>query len=94
MGLVESYASLIVRRHCCVFWSTLVGSLLYCPVQTRPDVAYSVGYLCRAMSRPTPELHDAALRVLAYLNRTKTIGLRYEASDRLKRANHRVPFRK
>jgi hypothetical protein len=29
MGLVESYASLIVRRHCCVFWSTLVGSLLF-----------------------------------------------------------------
>ena len=29
MGLVESYARLVVRRHCCVFWSTLVGSLLF-----------------------------------------------------------------
>ena len=33
------------------------------------------------MSRPTPELFDAALRVLAYLYRHKHIGLRYEASS-------------
>ena len=40
-----------------------------------------VGMLCRAMSRPTPALMAAALRVLGYLDRTKDIGLRYEASD-------------
>ena len=47
---------------------------------TRPDVAYAVGMLCRAMSRPTPALYKAALRVLYYLYRHRHIGLRYEPS--------------
>ena len=34
--------------------------------------------LCRAMSRPTTALMDAALRVLAYLNKHKQVGLRYQ----------------
>ena len=34
--------------------------------------------LCRAMGKPTPELYQAALRVLAYLYRTRHLGLRYE----------------
>merc|ERR1712086_43386 len=34
--------------------------------------------LCRAMSRPTPELYSDAQRVLRYLYRTRDIGLRYE----------------
>ena len=61
---------------------SIVGALLYCATNTRPDVAYAVGMLCRAMSRPTPELQAAALRVLGYLHRTKDLGLRYEASDK------------
>ena len=62
-------------------FQSLVGSLLYASVCTRPDVAYPVGILCRAMGSPTPSLFDAALRVLAYLGRHKAIGLRYEASS-------------
>jgi len=38
--------------------------------------------LCRAMSRPTPELFVAAQRVLAYLIRNRDVGLRYAASER------------
>ena len=60
-------------------YQSLVGALLYCSGNTRPDVAFAVAMLCRAMSRPTPELYDAALRVLGYLYRTKHIGLRYAA---------------
>ena len=37
-------------------YQSLVGALLYCSVNTRPDVAFSVGYLCRAMSKPTDDL--------------------------------------
>ena len=48
-------------------YKRLVGALLYCATQTRPDVAYPVSMLCRAMSWPTAALMDAALRVLAYL---------------------------
>eukprot|EP00965_Chrysotila_dentata_P031813 1060902-Pleurochrysis_carterae.AAC.1 len=45
-------------------YQSLVGALLYCSTQTRPDVAFAVGMLCRAMSCPTPELLEAARRVL------------------------------
>ena len=47
-------------------YQSLVGALLYCSTQTRPDVAFSVAMLCRAMSRPTPELYSDAQRVLRY----------------------------
>ena len=53
-------------------YKRLVGALLYCATQTRPDVAYPVSMLCRAMSWPTAALMDAALRVLAYLYKHET----------------------
>ena len=59
----------------------LVGALLYCAVNTRPDVAYSVSLLCRAMGKPTQELYEQALRVLYYLHHTAHIGLLYEADE-------------
>ena len=58
-------------------YQSLVGALLYCAVNTRPDVAYSTGMLCRCMCCPTEDLYESALRVLAYLHRHKDIGLRY-----------------
>eukprot|EP00965_Chrysotila_dentata_P073636 2432523-Pleurochrysis_carterae.AAC.1 len=45
-------------------YQSFVGALLYCSTQTRPDVAFAVGMLCRAVSCPTPELLEAARRVL------------------------------
>ena len=59
-------------------YKRLVGALLYCATQTRPDVSYPVSMLCRAMPRPTTALMDAALRVLASLNKHKQVGLRYQ----------------
>ena len=63
-------------------YQSLVGALLYCATNTRPDIAFAVGMLCRAMSCPTSELMKAAERVLAYLIRNKNVGLRYAASER------------
>ena len=63
-------------------YQSLIGSLLNCAVNTPPDVAFAVGYLCRAMGRPTPELYSAALRVLFYLHHHRHVGLRYEADSR------------
>ena len=62
-------------------YQAIVGSLLYCAVNTRPDVAYAVGYLCRAMAKPTPETYVLALRVLYYLHVHRRVGLRYSADD-------------
>ena len=47
-------------------YQSLCGALLYASTNTRPDIAFSTGMLCRAMGKPTPELYQAALRVLAY----------------------------
>ena len=63
-------------------YQSLVGALLYCAGNTRPDVSYSVSMLCRVMSRPTPDMYDEALRVLSYLYRTRELGLRYAKSDK------------
>jgi hypothetical protein len=63
-------------------YQSLVGALLYCATNTRPDIAYSVALLCRAMGKPTPELYVAAERVLRYLHRTRDLGLTYDASPR------------
>ena len=62
-------------------YQSICGALLYASTNTRPDIAFSTGLLCRAMGRPTPELYQAALRVLGYLYRNRHIGLRYTASD-------------
>ena len=63
-------------------YQSLVGALLYCATHTRPDVAYSVGMLCRCMARPTDSLLAAALRVLHYLHVTRELGLRYSRCSR------------
>ena len=60
-------------------YQSLVGSLLYAATNTRPDIAYSVSMLCRAMARPTPALFDAGLRIICYLFRHRHIGLFYES---------------
>eukprot|EP00965_Chrysotila_dentata_P118209 3906822-Pleurochrysis_carterae.AAC.1 len=53
-------------------YQSLVSALLYCSTQARPDVAYAVGMLCRAMGCPTLALLDAAHRVLSYLHHHKS----------------------
>ena len=60
-------------------YQSLVGSLLYAATNTRPDIAYAVSMLCRAMARPTPDLLDLGLRIVCYLYRHRHIGLFYES---------------
>ena len=64
-------------------YQALVGALLYCATNTRPDIAYAVAMLCRAMSCPTEELYASALRVLYYLHRTppRSWPIRYEGDE-------------
>ena len=58
-------------------YRAIVGALLYVAMLTRPDVAYAVGMLSRALECPTPDLMAAALRVLNYLYHTRKLGLRW-----------------
>ena len=62
-------------------YQSLCGALLYCATNTRPDIAYTIGMLCRVMSCPDERMWGAALRVLHYLSVHRHLGLRYMRSD-------------
>jgi hypothetical protein len=55
----------------------LVGSLRYL-VHTRPDLAYSVGYVSRFLQRPTTEYAQAVKRIVRYVAGTYDHGLYYQ----------------
>ena len=58
------------------------GSYLYLVTSTRPDLAYPVTQLCRAMSCPTPELMVEFDRIAVYLHFNPDIGITYDAAPR------------
>jgi len=57
----------------------LVGSLRYL-AHTRPDLAFSVGYVSRFMERPTTEHQQAVKRIIRYVAGTLDHGLHYPRS--------------
>ncbi|CAI7784153.1 unnamed protein product [Closterium sp. NIES-53] len=65
-------------------FQSLVGSLLYAAVQTRPDISFSVRQLARVVQNPSEEQVDAAERVVKYLNSHPSIGVQYSASRQVK----------
>ncbi|CAI5524601.1 unnamed protein product [Closterium sp. Naga37s-1] len=65
-------------------FQSLVGSLLYAAVHTRPDISFSVGQLARVVQNPSEEQMDAAERVVKYLNSHPSIGVQYPASAYVK----------
>ncbi|CAI7900556.1 unnamed protein product [Closterium sp. NIES-53] len=59
---------------------SLVGSLMYAAVNTRPDVAFATGQLARVVQCPNEEQVAAGMRVAKYLGQTQTVGLQYSAA--------------
>ena len=59
-------------------YRSLVGALLFAALTVRPDIAYAVGMLSRALNKPDARLLDEARRVLYYLVLTRDIGPRYK----------------
>jgi hypothetical protein len=62
-------------------YQRLVGSLRYL-VHTRPDLAYSVGYVSRFLQRPTTEHEQAVKRIIRYVAGTLDHGLYYPRCPR------------
>jgi Reverse transcriptase (RNA-dependent DNA polymerase) len=56
-------------------YHSLVGSLMYLAVGTRPDIAYAVGRLSTFLDCYRPEHWDATTRVLKYLKGTCSLSL-------------------
>merc|ERR1712080_750413 len=58
-------------------YSSVVGSLMYAMVCTRPDLAHAVGVVSRYMSNPGKEHWQAVKWILRYLCGTSSVGLLY-----------------
>jgi len=65
-------------------YRSMVGTLLYFAVTTRPDISFAVGVLTRYMSSPTTDHFTFAQNVLSYLHDTANLGLVYHAYDTAK----------
>lgn len=55
-----------------------IGSLMYSMVQTRPDIAFSVSFLARAMHNPTGTHLHWVRTLLRYLKGTRDLGIMYD----------------
>ena len=58
-----------------------VGALMHLTTATRPDIAFSVGYVSRFMENSQEEHWVAVKHILRYLQGTKTHGIRYKSSS-------------
>ena len=61
-----------------VTYQSIVGSLLYAAITTRPDIAQAVGVVSKFCANPTQSHLTAAKRILRYLKGTAYLGLSYK----------------
>ena len=61
-----------------ITYQSIVGSLLYAAITTRPDIAQAVGVLSKFCANPTQSHLTAAKRILRYLKGTVYLGLSYK----------------
>jgi len=64
-------------------YQSIVGSLLFLAVQTRPDLAFAVGWLARYCHKPTRQHWSATKRVLRYLQGSANRGITYSRTGDL-----------
>lgn len=61
-------------------YQTIIGSLIYCMIGSRPDIAFAVTRLSQYMSNPTPTHVEHAKHVLRYLRATSDYRIRFQGS--------------
>ena len=54
-----------------------VGSLMWLSTMTRPDITNAMRAVARYAHEPTERLWQAIMKILSYLNRTKSLGITY-----------------
>lgn len=65
-----------------VFYQSVVGSLLYAAMATRPDISQAVGLVSKFSAKPTEAHLTAAKWIIRYLKGTSDMALRYKKSDK------------
>ena len=64
-------------------YRSMVPAMLYVATTTRPDIAYSVGMLCRALDNPSERHLQCSEILLSYLASTRHLGISYNRSSEL-----------
>ena len=64
-----------------VLYQSIVGSLLYAAMATRPDTSQAVGLISKFSAKPTKAHLTAAKWIIRYLKGTSDTALRYKKSD-------------
>ena len=62
-------------------YASVVGSLMYAMLCTRPDICFSVGMVSRSQSNPSPEDWTTVKHIHKYLRRTKDYMLMYGGDE-------------
>ena len=62
-------------------YASVVGSLMYAILCTRPDINYPVGMVSRYLSNPGPKHWQVVKHILKYLQRTRDYMLVYQIED-------------
>ena len=62
-------------------YASVVGSLIYAMLCTRPDICYAVGIVSRFQSNPGLDHWIAVKHILKYLRRTRNHMLVYSGGD-------------
>ena len=65
-------------------YQSMVGSIMYAMLCTRPDLAYAISQLSQFNAKPTSIHETAAERVLRYLKATADLGITFEKDLTLK----------
>ena len=63
-------------------YQSLIGTLLYITLGTRPDISYAVTRLSQYSAHPTSEHLKAAMHILRYLNGTRSLQIVYRGASR------------
>ena len=62
-------------------YQSVIGSLLYIMLGTRPDIAYAVIHMSQFCANPSQEHLSWALYIIQYLGSTKNLALRYDGAN-------------
>ncbi|GKB59914.1 hypothetical protein Tco_0916100 [Tanacetum coccineum] len=62
-------------------YASVVGSLMFAMICTRPDIAHVVGVVSRYMAEPGREHWEAVKRILRYIKGTSDVALCFGESD-------------
>ncbi|CAI7810157.1 unnamed protein product [Closterium sp. NIES-54] len=73
-------------------YQSLIGSVMYAAVHTRPDASFGVGQLARVVQRPTEEQLEVAKRLVRYLGSTASAGVQSKKQSEIAQSSGEAEY--